>query len=159
MALSGFLNGLFGQSKYRALSQEQNEALIDAMTYAMLIDQHIAAAEQTQLAAELQRLAWRSPMPAEQYVNASILRAREAVSLPDAARSYCHRISARLASPQLREEAFSISARIAHADGVVDARERALLDTMAEAFGLDEAQQHTLLQTAGLGDDPTKPTP
>ena len=150
MKLSGFLNNIFGQNKFRVLTQEQNEALIDAMTYAMLIDRHIAAAEQAQLTAQVGELKWRAAISPEQYINESIRRAREAISLKDAARSYCNRISLRLQTAPLREEAFDLSVGIAHADGVVDEAERALLDTMADAFGVNAERKQAIFDAQGV---------
>jgi len=122
-----------------ALTQNQREAIIDAMTFAMLIDRHIASEEQEALAQQLEIVGWRSPIPVEQAVNASIMRARRALE-HDEVRPYCQHISSRLETQNLRRDAYQTVVKIVEADGRIDPEEQALLHEMARAFGIDPAE-------------------
>ena len=137
MGLFETLTSFFSDDRYASLTQQQTEAFIDALTYAMLSDGEIAPAEEDELADALAQLDWQGAEPVELFVDNACDRAEAALETPGASEDYCADIAERLADQELREETYYISAKVACADNQVLESERVFLNRMVEAFEID----------------------
>lgn len=118
------------------LTQPQNEALIEALAFAKVVDGEIAPEERQELEDALKMLNWQGGHPVERFIDMSIERARSVKTDPVATAGYLADISSRLGEDWLREEAYYISALIALSDTVIVERERGLLEGMVNSFGI-----------------------
>lgn len=137
MALFKFISRLFTRGPAPQLSEAQVIALIDALTYAMLIDRRIASAEQEALHEELSKHPWDGAMPIEHHINEGVRRARGLFESTSDGQPYLKSIAARLGDPGLKKDTFMACVQLAHADEDYAESERELLEAMGRAFELD----------------------
>lgn len=130
------LDDLLTGKKYRELSQTQNEAFIDTLTFVMVVDETLDETERGRLDETLDDMEWEGEVPMARYVEQSLGRARELA--PDDYDAYLADVDERLEDQSIREQAYYVSAQIAYADsaGIVES-ERDLLRRIVEAFEID----------------------
>lgn len=138
MGLYGIIKNFFEGETYKSLDQSQEEAFVDALTYAMIADEKIVTGEEDELADALRPLDWKGSKPLESYVNESIDRARSVADSGSSVRNYLSDVSERLGEDWIREETYYITARLAASDRSLDEFETAYLRVMVEEFGIPE---------------------
>ncbi len=141
MGIFTTLSNIFSGETFSKLDETQEKALVDILTYAMAIDQNVAAIEQQELTKELHVLEWHASTPLEAYVSEALARAQQMTTDAAQARAYCADISQRLGEDWLREEAYYYAGRIATADSRIAPEEHTLLAAIVESFDIDEKTQ------------------
>jgi tellurite resistance protein len=137
MPIFRFIANARTKNLFGKLSQPQNEALIDALAFAKIVDGEIAPEERRELEEAMEMLSWVGAFSIEQHIEQAIGRARAVKLDPEQTATYLSDISERLGEQWLREEAYHISALIALSDRVVVEKERALLESMVTRFNID----------------------
>jgi uncharacterized membrane protein YebE (DUF533 family) len=153
MGLFETLTSFFSDNRYGALGQQQTEAFVDALTYAMLSDGEIAPEEEDELADALNQFDWEGAKPVELYVDEACDRAEEVLDDPAASEDYCADIAQRLEDQKIREETYFIAAKVACADNKVVDAERVFLNRMVEAFEIDRERLALITEELRLRED------
>ncbi len=126
------------------LTATQCEAVIDALTLILYADGKASFLETTELEHLLHEMPWTHNNAAvDAYTEASAERVA-ALSGADAIDAFSASIAARLpAEADVREKAYELAARLAHADWQVRAGERTMLDSLSRNLGIaaDRAAQ------------------
>ncbi|MFU8806881.1 MAG: hypothetical protein ACNA8W_23945 [Bradymonadaceae bacterium] len=136
MPIFKFIANSHTKKLFRNLSQPQNEALVEALAFAKIVDGEIAPEERKELGDALKMLSWQGAYEVESFIDHAVERARALKIDPGQTQAYLLSISERLGEDWLREEAYHISALIALSDRVVVEKERALLQGMVETFDI-----------------------
>ena len=123
--------------RYSDLSQEQSEAFVDALTYAMIVDGEIADVEEDRLADALEEFDWRAETPLTVYVDDALDRAATCVDYRARAKAYFSAIAERLGDDGLQRQVYFLSAKVACADEQILDSERVLLTNLVDAFDID----------------------
>lgn len=132
--------------RYRNLDQDQNEALLDALSAAKIIDGDLDPAEREELLGAMRKLKWEGDQDLESYMDGAVERARELSVYNDSIAEFFQNISDRLREDWLRQETYYIASRITLADQKVVEEEREFLQTMVEAFGIDPQRQALIIR-------------
>ncbi len=136
----GFLSQLFEKfarkDAFTGTDQTQREALVDALTFAIMADGQFEGAELSELTDAIAHLPWRSDTSREQYITDALNRLEQVTASAQAARDYCQDISARLGTPEAREQAYAFAARIVCSDQEVVDHERGLMSIFIQEFGI-----------------------
>lgn len=127
-----FLKNLFEGNNF---IQEENEALIDLLLLAMYSDFHLAKEEEETLDEELLFMDWKSVHSQEDYVSASVIRARDAVEDPVLTLAYLRVIAARMTEPDFRKKAKESLYAVLKADHQIDAEEEKFISLFKQVFG------------------------
>jgi hypothetical protein len=131
------LSNLFSGRNFSTITDKQELALVDALTFAMAADHEVSDTEQQELVKSLRVLDWEQKTSLESYVEHALAKAREKVAEQNGALAYCTDISRRLGEDWLREETYYLAGRISATDHDVNAGEQAYLRAMVEAFAID----------------------
>lgn len=132
--------------RYRNLDQEQNEALVDTLSAAKIIDGHLDPAEREELLAGMKKLNWGGAQDLESYMNDAVEKARGLSVYNDSLLEFFRDISVRLKEDWLRQEAYYIAARITLADQKIEEEEREFLQTLVQAFEIDAERQALIIR-------------
>ena len=146
MGLFDTLTNFFSDGRYSSLSQEQTEAFLDAITYAMVSDGEIADEEEDELGEALEEFNWNGSEPVELFVDHALDRAEQHLGDSASASDYWSDISGRLADQTLREETYYLSAKVACADQEILESERTFLNGMVEAFDISDRRLEMMTQ-------------
>lgn len=119
------------------ITQTQREAIIDAFTFAILADGELAPEEHEHFNLALADMDWTGAQSREAYTATAFARVEEVTASPESARAYCKEIGERLATEELREEAYAIASRLVCADGEVVDSERGLMSLFIQEFPVD----------------------
>lgn len=130
------LRQFFSGSSAEEAAQQQREALVDLLLWMMYVDKRLDLSERELIDAEMDQLPWTAVMPLDQYIRTSLVRARAAISEEYMARKYLGEIKDRLATPEMRQEAFTLCKRLAEVDGDLAEDESDFLQTLRLVFGL-----------------------
>lgn len=145
MPIFQFVKELLTKRKFADLSQEQNEALIDALAAAKAIDGELLDAEREELMEIVEKLDWDSGRRMETYIDQSVRRATEIEPAPAQLDEYFDDIGDRLQEDWLQQEAYYLASRVVVADEYIDENETLLLRAMVEGFELDPARQEAIM--------------
>lgn len=135
------LKNVFSGQKFSSLEAEKEQALVDALTYAVAVDHRVEQEEEEELAEAVDQLDWKGSGSAREYVHESLERARRLAGQPDKMEPHLLDISSRLGEDWLREEAYYLAARVVASDEAVVDQEQQLMRTMVAAFGIDSQTQ------------------
>ena len=114
-------------------TQQQVEALIDAMTLAMVSEGEVPDKERRELEETLDQLDRQDGARLERYVESSLEASREAIE-SNTVRERVASVSDRLDDDRLREEAYFLGARITAIDAEVVSDETDVLTTFVDVF-------------------------
>lgn len=134
MGLFDFIADCLG-SNTSEFAQDECEAFVDAVLYAMMIDQRIDSGEERELAKQLDGLPWRSEVQLVDYVKQSSLAAGDNLSFNQKASDYCAGIASRLKRDPARESTLRACRRIVRSDGKLRPVEQALIQELRKALG------------------------
>ena len=129
-----------------SLSDEQCEAVVEALVAVVFADGSMSEAESLQFDRELVALPWTWRKSSTEKL-ASARRAREKIRLledPDVATDFVNSLAQNLPGVELREAVYRMCIAIELADGIVDPREVNLLGGIRQAFGLSEGRAQEL---------------
>lgn len=141
-----FLANLMTNKMFAKLTQEQNEALLDCLAYAVSMDGHVTDAELAEVKLATDMFNWRGDLPLDEYFS-NALEAIDAQALDEASlRVWASELAERLGEDWLCDEAYYISARIATADQVIDEQERVMLNALVESLGLSRTRLLNITQ-------------
>lgn len=141
-----FIAELVTRRKFKGLSQNQNEALIDVLAAAKAIDGKLKEVERRELMEIIKKLDWKGDWSMEGYVDHSIDKATEIEPVADELDEFFDDIGNRLKEDWLREEAYYLAARIVLADDEVVENERLLLQSLVEGLELDPQRQQLIMR-------------
>lgn len=111
-----------------------DEAVVDLLTLAMLVDGTTSDAERERLRAHLATQDWPDGTYPYSYADAAVARVRDALSDPAALERLLASIVERLRSDDDRQFALDLTKELAGLDGTVDASEQHLLDGLRRRF-------------------------
>ena len=114
-------------------TQQQVEALIDAMTLAMVSEGEVPDKERRELEEALDQLDRQDGARLERYVESSLEASREVIE-SNTVRERVASVSDRLDDDRLREEAYFLGARITAIDAEVVSDETDVLTTFVDVF-------------------------
>lgn len=134
MGLFDFIADCLG-SNTSEFAQDECEAFVDAVLYAMMIDQRIDSGEERELAKQLDGLPWQSEVQLVDYVKQSSLAAGDNLSFNQKASDYCAGIASRLKRDPARESTLLACRRIVRSDGELRPVEQALIQELRKALG------------------------
>ncbi len=100
------------------LLQAQREALVDLLNYCMFADKLVTISESRFVAAKVEELNRDPKMPFDYYQNKSIGAARAALDKPEAKKIFFGSVHQRLATPEVRNRAFTLCQKLFLADGI-----------------------------------------
>lgn len=146
MPIFDFLAERVTRRKFRNIIQEQEEALIDALTAAKAIDGKLRQVERDELMEILRKLEWKGRVPMAEYVDQSVERAQNIEPVPADLEEYFDELGDRLREDWLRQEAYYLASRVVLADDNVDENERLLLKYMVKGFGISSERQQKIIQ-------------
>lgn len=135
------ISNLFSNRNFSKISDEQERALVDALTFAMAADHDVSKVEREHLTRALRVLDWRQATPLESYIDEAITRALRQIADERNMFDYCTDIAERLGEGWLREETYYLAGHIAAADKDINPDEQAYLRAMVLAFAIDPATQ------------------
>ena len=135
-------------SEPRPLNQQQAEALVDALVFAMMADGVAHDEEFRELHRGLEDLEWRGEISLESYTSQAIANIDEVKISREAARAHCRAIGERLQDRPARERAYAIASRIVCADGDVAEPERGLMSLFIQEFSISEDRAFELAADA-----------
>lgn len=135
------LSNLFSGRNFSKISDEQECALVDALTFAMAADHDVSRVERDRLAKALRVLDWKQSTPLEAYIDDAITRAQRQVASDQNMFDYCTDIAERLAEDWLREEVYYLAGHIVAADQDVNPDEQAFMRALVLAFAIDPDTQ------------------
>jgi hypothetical protein len=116
-------------------TQIQREAVVDLLNFCSYADDKLALAEDAIVAKELEQCHWHPAEPVELFVKRSITRVRNALESPESRANFLADVSDRLAAPETRTRALSLSKRLFGADGDYSADEKTVFNEIEQAFG------------------------
>ncbi len=114
-------------------TQQQVEALIDAMTLAMVSEGEVPDKERRELEEALDQLDRQDGARLERYVESSLEASREVIE-SNTVRERVASVSDQLDDDRLREEAYFLGARITAIDAEVVSDETDVLTTFVDVF-------------------------
>lgn len=141
MSLITVLKNFLSGAQFSKLDDDQEEALVDTLTYVMAVDGELSDAEEQQLSEALDVLDWDRGTSIDSYVHDSIERAKQKAATVEETRQYCLELSERLGEDWLREETYYLAARMAAADAEIVDDEHGVLKTIVDTFGIDDRTQ------------------
>ncbi len=127
----------FEKKKFAGLSQEETEAFLDALVFAMNIDGEAHPDELKALQDAAEKLSWHG----EDQVDEHIRNLETEVEAADAAKY----VSDRIKTNWLLDDTYQVCARIAQADGEIVESETEFLAALAKAFGFSADHQRVLI--------------
>lgn len=138
MELLETVRRLFHGKRYNELDQQETEALVDALCYAIAADGEVQTVEREQLAEHLEDVAWNSDQPISAYIAESLDRASERVERDEDPVLYARSIRDRIDDQSLQEDIYLFCAKIATADEHLDPREQELLAELVNEFDIPQ---------------------
>lgn len=131
---------------FAKISQDQNEALLDCLAYAVSMDGEVTDSELAEVRLATEMFNWRGALPLDEYFTQALERI-EAQELDEASlRVWASELATRLGEDWLCDEAYYISARIATSDHTIDEQERVMLNALVESLGLSRARLLNITQ-------------
>ncbi len=146
MPIFDFIAEKITRSKFRNITQTQEEALIDVLTAAEAIDGQLRDVERQELLSIIEKLEWKGSVPMATYVEQSIERATNIDPVPGELEDYFNEIAQRLDEDWLRQEAYYLASRIVLADDQIVENERLLLKYLVKAFDISSDRQQKIIQ-------------
>ena len=146
MSVFKFIAHLSTKRRFSNLEQDQNEALVDTLAAAKMIDGELHPTEEAELKESMKMLDWKGGYPLDQYIDMAVQKGAALTPDPEVMRPYFHDISARLGADWLRQETYYMAARIALADEEVQESERLFLQTMVECFEIPGDKQALIIR-------------
>ena len=136
--LRKFLSFFMTGDQFKKLTQDQNEALMEILAMAIVIDGDVSAEELSELGKSAKLLTWqREDQSAEEFVEGCFADAEAArEGGHEALRARLQAIVPRLEEEWLREEAYYMSALITSSDASIEESERSLLNLLVEELGI-----------------------
>ncbi|MBC2602499.1 hypothetical protein [Puniceicoccus vermicola] len=99
------------------LNQEEREAILDLLLFAVYADNHLSLAEDRIIKNEVERLQWESGTSIDYYVDEATGSARAALSSETREAQFLESIQTRLKSPEARNRALSLLSKLFYSDG------------------------------------------
>ncbi len=123
---------------FQGLSDEQAEAVVDALVAVTFSDARLAPEEVRVFDQALERLPWRWAHDARsrERVISSAREKADGLADPAAAKALADSVAARLPQGAVREKVLGLCRGVAMADGTEEEGERRFLGLLAGAFGL-----------------------
>ncbi len=146
MPVFKFIANLTTGRRFRNLEQDQNEALIDALTAAKVIDGELHPAEAEELLESMEMLDWKGGHTVDRYIDMAVGQAEGIKATSEELLPFFEGISERLGEDWLRQETYYLSSRVALADDIVVEQERVFLQAMVQAFGIDSERQQLIIR-------------
>ena len=128
---------LFRRIASTADEQKQREAMVDLLIWTMYADNVLTLPENEKIDQVTEEMSWNSPVPAQQYIYASIAKVREALDNSEKAESLLNDISERLQSDAVRLRTYEACRDLANVDGEMDDKELSFLNTVKTHFEID----------------------
>ena len=144
--LKKFLANRFTDSKFKKMTQPQNEALLDVVALAMAADGLLESEERAEASEAIGKLLWADHSGPALYFDGACDRAAEIVADDDRLEAHLAELNTRLEAPWLREEAYYIAARVAAADQEVAPEERELLSRLVAHFNIPKDRLRTITE-------------
>lgn len=141
-----FLANLFTEKKYKSNNQDQNEALIDCLALAVVVDGVIETSELAEINDAIKMFEWQSDVAPQDYVDQALDHAAEVLVEESALRVFASDIAERLDEEWLREEAYYISARIVSSDKDLVEEERLFLNALVESMAITPKHLQNITQ-------------
>lgn len=131
------------------LSSEGAEAVIDALVLVLYADGKASFLEKTELEHLLHEMPWTHGKDDEidAYTEASAARV-EALHSRAEFDAFVETIAARLEGTDIREKAYELAARLAHADWQINKGERDALDALSDGLGISTERAAELFAVA-----------
>ncbi len=118
------------------LTQAQREAIVDVLHYCMYADKLITISENQFVAAKVKSFSWDPKISFEYYQGKSIGAVRLALDNKDARERFFASLKQRLATPELRKQAFELCQKLFMADGNKSEGESASQAVIRQGLGL-----------------------
>ncbi|MCH6258552.1 hypothetical protein MLD52_18475 [Puniceicoccaceae bacterium K14] len=113
------IENLFGAPKESSddWNQEEREALIDLLVFAMYADRHLSIAENVVLQNEIDKLKWESSTSIEIYLNSSTTRISSLITTDEGKEEVLNSVRERLVSYESRQRVFFVCESLISSDG------------------------------------------
>jgi hypothetical protein len=141
-----FLANRFTDSKFKKISQAQNEALLDVVALSMAADGLLQSEERAEVDAAIKLLSWADHSSPKLYFDGACDRAAGLLGDPEQLGAFLDEVNTKLETEWLREEAYYIAARVAAADADVAVEERELLSQLVVRFGIPKDRLRTITE-------------
>ncbi len=141
-----FLAKMFTDSKFKKMTQPQNEALLDVIALSMAADGLLQSEERAEAEKAIGMLAWADHSSPKLYFDGSCDTAGETLGDPDRLEAFLEDLNAKLEADWAREEAYYIAARVAASDADVAVEERELLSLLVHHFGIPKDRLRTITE-------------
>ena len=117
-------------------TDQQKQSLLDLLVAGMYADGKLASIEDVKIQGLLDTIKFSSGDARNQFMDASITRARKHAGSPESARAFVAEIAKRLAAPDLRRQAYDALSDVLASDKAVAEKESQLLAVVKEEFKL-----------------------
>ena len=141
-----FLANIFAEKRFQGISQDQNEALMDCLALAVMIDGVADPAEIEEIKKQAEMFNWQGSVSFEAYLDAALEHAESVFVEEQALRVFASDIAERLDEEWLCEEAYYISALIVTSDEDLNEEERAFLNALVESMGISRKRLQDITQ-------------
>ena len=133
-------NRLFksAQKPQDGLAQAQREAIVDLLNYCMFADNIVMLSESQFVAAKVEAFSWDPKISFDYYQGKSIGAARAALDEPESKKGFFDSIYQRLATAELRNQAFGLCEKLFLADGVKSEKESVVQGEIRKALHIGQ---------------------
>jgi uncharacterized membrane protein YebE (DUF533 family) len=128
----------FHGKRYADLDQDETEAFVDALCYAIAADGQIDTVERDRLAEELDDIDWNGEQSVDMFIDDALARAAERVERGEDPELYARSIRDRITSQDLQEDIYLFAAQIAAADNELAQNEQELLAELVDEFDIPQ---------------------
>jgi uncharacterized tellurite resistance protein B-like protein len=140
-ALNNLLKLAISDKTLEGLSEDQNQAVVDALLTAIFADGEVSAEERAQFEKEVTKLPWAWGNDAEKMAKAVAAAEEKLVAATQGGQqdtiAHIKGIGDRLPTPELKEKVFRMMAAIVYADSKqANELERNVLGAFTHAFGM-----------------------
>lgn len=114
--------------------QDEREATIELMIMTMYVDKSLKIEENEAINQYLSNITWESPLSVRQYLGKATAEVRSALSDTDKRKALLEKISSKLGTREVKQQALKACHDLAAADGDLIPEEKEFLDTIAHIF-------------------------